>query len=97
MRLFGSSSTPNRDYSRATTKEQRNQDQVSVLYELGLLSSSGKGARRRVKDKDREAPGGRAHLAELHPDHGTYAINFISTCPCSYVHAGVKFHSIPEG
>jgi hypothetical protein len=55
----------------AATREQQNKDQVSVLYELGLLSNSDKRPSRREKDKDREVPGAGARVAGSHPRKGT--------------------------
>ncbi|KAM3082076.1 hypothetical protein ACMFMG_004528 [Clarireedia jacksonii] len=69
-------STPTPDTGRSainsTSKEQVQLAQVSRLYELGLLSDSGKRSRRRGTDKGRDLPGG-ARVAGSHPkkDHRT--------------------------
>jgi len=60
-----------RESVSAATKEQREKDQVSALYELGLLSNSDKRPSRRGKDKDREGPGAGARVAGSHPRKGT--------------------------
>jgi len=45
------------------SKEQEEADKVKGLYQLGLLSNPEKKKPRRTKDKDREQPGGGAHVA----------------------------------
>jgi hypothetical protein len=77
---FLTSSSSNPDSAFATSKEQKEKDQVSVLYELGLLSSSDKGTRRREKDKGRELPGG-ARIAGSHSKKSTQQPSPILTFP----------------
>jgi hypothetical protein len=48
----------NRDHSSATNKGPKEDEQVAVLYELGLLSRSSDKKRRREKGKGRDRPGG---------------------------------------
>ena len=71
--------TSNREPVPATSREQQEEDQVALLYELGLLSNSDKKPRR-TKDKDREVPGGGARVAGSHSKKGTLRIqsNFTS-------------------
>ncbi|KAE8454169.1 hypothetical protein EG329_005094 [Mollisiaceae sp. DMI_Dod_QoI] len=62
---FSTNRTPPlpKDPPAATSKKK---DEVSLLYELGLLDESDKRPRRREKDKDREEPGG-ARVAGSYP------------------------------
>lgn len=56
----------------------KEKDQVSLLYELGLLADSDKRARRRHQDKDKEDLGG-AFVEGSHPKKSTHQFhaNFI--------------------
>lgn len=60
---FFSSSHP---ASRHLTQKEQD-DQVSALYELGLLGSSSRGPGRREKGKDRDLPGG-SSVPERYPN-----------------------------
>lgn len=62
--------TSNRDPTTAKSKEQREKDQVSTLYELGLLSNSDKKPRR-VKDRDQVRPNGGDRVAGSQSKKGT--------------------------
>ncbi|KAG4025271.1 hypothetical protein MFRU_062g00220 [Monilinia fructicola] len=61
-----SASDTGRNPTSFSRREQEQKDQVSRLYELGLLSKSDKRSRRREKDKDKDLPGG-ARVAGSHP------------------------------
>ena len=67
---FWGHSTSNREPATAKSREQQEKDQVSTLYELGLLSNSDKKPRRK-KDKDQVLAGGGARVAGSHPKKGT--------------------------
>ncbi|ESZ92848.1 hypothetical protein SBOR_6756 [Sclerotinia borealis F-4128] len=60
------SSPDTRNPTSFSRREQEQNDQVSRLYELGLLSDLDKRSRRREKDKDKDLPGG-ARVAGSHP------------------------------
>jgi hypothetical protein len=68
--LFGNNFA-NRDPASSSTKtrDQQEQDQVSALYELGLLGGSDKKTRRREKGKDKDIPSG-ARVAGPPPKKG---------------------------
>lgn len=73
-RQFKSQSAISPETSSATRRETKENEQVTALYELGLLGS-GKGsraiARRRLGNADEENPGrGNRHTAKTstHPD-----------------------------
>jgi hypothetical protein len=57
----------------STAAGHKEKDQVSVLYELGLLSDSDKRTRRREKGQGREEPSG-ARVAGSHPKKSTQQI-----------------------
>jgi hypothetical protein len=62
--------TSNPEPATAKSREQQERDQVSTLYELGLLSSSDKKPRR-VKDRDQVRPGGGDRVAGSQSKKGT--------------------------
>ena len=87
-RFFGrspssSSLAPPSNPAPATTKTTPGslieKNQVSVLYELGLLDDSDKRPRRRTKDKDREVPSN--PRTGSHPKKGTQPTMPILTYP----------------
>lgn len=65
-----STSDTGRNPTSFSRREQEQKDQVSRLYELGLLSDSDKRSRRLEKDKVKDLPGG-ARVAGSHPKNGT--------------------------
>ncbi|KAB8291564.1 hypothetical protein EYC80_006364 [Monilinia laxa] len=72
-----SASDTGRNPTSFSRSEQEQKDQVSRLYELGLLSKSDKRSRRQEKDKDKDLPGG-ARVAGSHPKKDSHK-NLVST------------------
>lgn len=73
------------DIPSATPSDQKEkEDQVAVLYELGLLTSSREGSkssRRRKADRGKEIPGaGGAHGRGFHSKKGTQPVRLLLLC-----------------